>query len=80
LKEGSSGSRIENEKNKENQESREKKNKEKGRDEATKERRKICISLQHCKMNDARASHINANQGTMKAANTSKLGQQIKIE
>jgi hypothetical protein len=30
-------------------------------------------------MNDASASHINANQGTMKAANTSKLGQQIKI-
>jgi hypothetical protein len=31
------------------------------------------ISLQLCKMNDARASHINANQGTIKAVNTSKL-------
>jgi hypothetical protein len=30
-------------------------------------------------MNDARAPHINANQGTIKAVNTSKLGHQIKI-
>jgi hypothetical protein len=33
----------------------------------------IYISLQLCKMNEARASHINANQGTIKAVNTSKL-------
>jgi hypothetical protein len=29
-------------------------------------------------MNDARASRINAKQGTVKAVNTSKLGQQNK--
>jgi hypothetical protein len=29
-------------------------------------------------MNEARASHINANQGTIKAVNTWKLGQQNK--
>jgi hypothetical protein len=35
----------------------------------------IYISLQLCKMTDARASHINAKQGTMKAQNTIKQGQ-----
>jgi hypothetical protein len=39
------------------------------------EQSNIYISLQLCKMNDARASHINANQGTIKAVDTSKLGQ-----
>jgi hypothetical protein len=29
-------------------------------------------------MNDARASHINANQGTIKAVNTSKLNTTLK--
>jgi hypothetical protein len=28
-------------------------------------------------MNDARASHINAKQGTIKAVKTSKLGQRM---
>jgi hypothetical protein len=32
--------------------------------------RYIYISLQLCKMTDARASHINADQGTIKAQNT----------
>jgi hypothetical protein len=38
----------------------------------------IYISLHLCKMTDARASHINAEQGTIKAQNTIntiKLGQ-----
>jgi hypothetical protein len=35
----------------------------------------IYIGLQLCKMTDARASHINAEQGTLKAQNTLKLGQ-----
>jgi hypothetical protein len=34
----------------------------------------IYISLQLCKMNDARETQINAKQGTIKAVNTSKLG------
>jgi hypothetical protein len=33
----------------------------------------IYISLQLCKMTDARASHINAKQGTIKAQNKIKL-------
>jgi hypothetical protein len=35
----------------------------------------IYISLQLCKMSDARASHINAKEGTIKAQNTIKQGQ-----
>jgi hypothetical protein len=33
------------------------------------------ICLQLCKMTDARASHINAKQGTIKAQNTIKQDQ-----
>jgi hypothetical protein len=39
------------------------------------DKQSIYISLQLCKMTDARASHINAKQGTIKAQNTIKLGQ-----
>jgi hypothetical protein len=35
----------------------------------------IYISLQLCKTTDARASHINAKQGTIKAQNTIRIGQ-----
>jgi hypothetical protein len=35
----------------------------------------IYIRLQLCKMTDARASHINAKQGAVKAQNTIKVGQ-----
>jgi hypothetical protein len=38
----------------------------------------IYISLQLCKMTDARASHINAKQGNIKDQNTIKLSSTIK--